>query len=346
MEGLWYAILAAMLTAYVILDGFDFGAGIIHMRIAKTDEERRMILQAIGPVWDANEVWLISSGALLFFAFPRVYASAFSGFYLPLMIVLWLLVGRGLAIDWRSHVRNPLWRGFGDAVFTITGWLLAIVLGAALGNLIRGLPIEANGYFWSPLWTDFRTAPKVGALDWYTVTVAAFTLSVLAQHGALYLAWKTEGPLRARARRTAGQAWFGVLVLGIIVTIATAGVRTDLYPNLLGRPWAWPLAILVPLGLAGIFSFSRRGREFEAFLSSAALIAGLLGATAAGIYPSILRSTIDPAYTLTAHNAAAGPHGLRVGLVAWCIAMPLVVSYFVRLFRSFRGRVASGEEGY
>ncbi len=346
MPGLWFAILAVMLTTYVVLDGFDFGAGIVHLRIARTDAERRMVLKAIGPVWDANEVWLLSSGGLLFFAFPRAYASAFSGFYLPLMIVLWLLVGRGLAIDWGSHLANPLWRALADAIFAITGCLLVIFLGTALGNLIRGLPIEANGYFWSPLWTDFRTGPKVGALDWYTVMVAVFTFFLLAQHGALYVAWKTEGGLRERARRIARQAWIGVLVLWIVVTIATAEVRTDLYPNLLSRPWAWPIAILIPLGLVGTFRLSRDGRDRGAFLASAALIAGLLGATAAGIYPVILRSTVDPAFSVTAPNAATGIHGLRVGLVAWLIAMPLVISYFIRLFRSFRGPVTAGDEGY
>ncbi len=346
MEALWFAILAVMFAIYVVLDGFDFGAGILHTTVARSDAERRTVLQAIGPVWDANEVWLVSSGGLLFFAFPRVYAAAFSGFYMPLIIVLWLLVGRGLAIDWRSHHDNPLWRAFGDAAFAVSGWLLAIVLGAALGNLIRGVPLEPNGYFWVPLWTDFRTGPRIGILDWYTITVAAFTFFVLAGHGALYLVWKTNGAVRERAADAAGRLWPMIVLFGIAATVTTAAVRPDLYRNIGARPWSWPIVACILAGIAGAFAFRRAGREREAFLSSALFIAALLGATAAGIYPEILHSTLDPAHSLGPHNSAAGAHGLRVGIVWWCIAMPPVIYYFIRLFRSFGGKVRPEDEGY
>jgi cytochrome bd ubiquinol oxidase subunit II len=349
MSGLWFAIMSTMLIVYVVLDGFDFGAGILHLAVAKTDAERRTVIGAIGPVWDANEVWLISSGALLFFAFPRVYASAFSGFYLPLIVVLWLLVGRGLSIDWRSHHENPLWRAFADFSFTATGCLMAIVLGAALGNLIRGVPVQANGYFWIPLFTWSGTEGGTGVLDGYTVTVAVFTAAVLTGHGAMYLAWKTEGAVRSRALSIGRRAWIAVIALMIAVTIATARRRPDIFTGLAGRPLAWPLIVLIPLGLAGVFLWTSRGRERAAFLSSAAFIVGMLGSTAAGLYPVILRSTVDPAFSLGARNAAAGIHGLRVGVVWWCIAMPAIILYFVHLFRSFRGKIRAeeeAEEGY
>src|SRR5438874_12308916 len=172
MEAIWFTLIALMLIVFVVLDGFDFGAGILHLLVAKTDEERRTVLAAIGPVWDGNEVWLVGSGGVLFFAFPRAYSAAFSGFYLALMIVLWLLVVRGLSIEFRGQLPNPLWRAFFDTTFAVSSTLLAIVLGASLGNVIRGVPIGADQSFVAPLFTNFGVrgpgATEVGALDWYT----------------------------------------------------------------------------------------------------------------------------------------------------------------------------------
>src|SRR5713101_534770 len=196
METIWFILVALMLTVYVVLDGFDFGAGILHLLVAKSDDERRMVLGAIGPVWDGNEVWLIASGGVLFYAFPRAYSAGFSGFYLPLMMVLWLLIMRGLSIEFRSREPNVLWRSFWDGTFTLSSVLLAIVLGAALGNIVRGVPVGAGGFFVGPLFTDFRPGRHPGVLDWYTVLLGLFALSVLAGHGALYLVWKTAGAVR------------------------------------------------------------------------------------------------------------------------------------------------------
>src|ERR1700694_3866428 len=207
MEATWFALIALMLSVYVVLDGFDFGVGIIHLRVAKTDAERRNVFAAIGPVWDGNEVWLIASGGVLVFAFPKAYAAAFSGFYLPLMLVLWLLVLRGVSIEFRSKVENPLWRSFWDAIFSLSSTVLAIVLGASLGNVLRGVPLDASGSFHVSFFEDFRTGPHPGALDWYTVLVGIFALALLAAHGALYLNWKTSGSVQARSARLAGPLW-------------------------------------------------------------------------------------------------------------------------------------------
>src|SRR5579885_2965474 len=171
MHALWYAIIAVMLSVYVVLDGFDFGAGILHLFVARTDEDRKQVFNAIGPFWNGNEVWLLASGGLIVFAFPRVYAAGFSGFYLPLMMVLWLLIGRGLSIEFRSKEQSPLWRSFWDGGFAVTSTLLAIIFGAALGNILRGVPLDSGGYFSGPLFTDFRMGPHPGVLDWYTVLI-------------------------------------------------------------------------------------------------------------------------------------------------------------------------------
>src|SRR5262245_33062855 len=195
MNTLWFIIIAGMLAVYVVLDGFDFGAGIVHLFVARSDRERRTVLAAIGPLWDGNEVWLIAAGGLLVFAFPRAYSAGFSGFYMPLMMVLWLLLLRGISIEFRSHEANPLWRSFCDCRFTFSSVLLRVFLGAALGNVIRGVPLDQTCFFAGPLFTDFLPGRFPGVLDWYTVLIGLFTTAALAGHGALYLNWKTEGPV-------------------------------------------------------------------------------------------------------------------------------------------------------
>src|SRR5499426_1467624 len=200
MFELWYTIAALLFAMYVALDGFDLGAGIVSPFVARTDSERRQVLAAIGPYWDGNEVWLVAAGGALFLAFPRVLASGISGFYFAIFLFLWCLLGRGIAIEFRSHVTNPLWRAAWDFVFVAASTLLAVFLGAAFGNLMRGVPLDSDGWFSLPLFTDFRTRPPVGILDWYTVLTGVFALLALAEHGALFLAWKTDGAVHDRSR--------------------------------------------------------------------------------------------------------------------------------------------------
>src|SRR6201997_3925470 len=190
METLWFSLVAAMIAVYVVLDGFDLGAGVIHLFVARNDVERRTVLASIGPVWDGNEVWLLAGGGTLYFAFPALYASAFSGFYLPLMVVLWLLILRGVAIEFRNHLQSPVWGPFWDAVFCGASALLAIFFGAALGNVVRGVPLDASGYFFLPLWTDFAAGKDTGILDWYTILVAVAAFLALTLHGSLWVALK------------------------------------------------------------------------------------------------------------------------------------------------------------
>ena len=179
MASIWYWIVAVMVTAYAVLDGFDLGAGAIYLIAAKEPNERRKVLRAIGPVWDGNEVWLLAAGATLYFAFPRLYASSFSGFYLPLMMVLWLLMLRAIGIEFRAHVESEVWQGFFDVVFSVSSILLAVFFGAALGNVVRGVPLDSSGYFFEPLWTNFRPFGQTGILDWYTVLVGVVALAAL-----------------------------------------------------------------------------------------------------------------------------------------------------------------------
>src|SRR5271163_4007589 len=225
MEAVWFGIVAGMLAIYAVLDGFDFGVGAIHRLVARTDEERRTVLAAIGPVWDGNEVWLIAAGGVLFMAFPKVYATAFSGFYMALVVVLWLLILRGVAIELRSHQDHPLWREFWDTIFSLASALLAILFGTTLGNLIRGVPLTKEGLRGMPLFTNFLTGRQPGILDWYTTLVGLFTLAALVVHGALYLVWRTTGRVRERSLALAHGAWKIVLPLWAASTAATAWIR-------------------------------------------------------------------------------------------------------------------------
>jgi cytochrome bd ubiquinol oxidase subunit II len=343
VETVWFTIVAGMLAVYAVLDGFDFGAGIVHRFVARTDEERRTVLAAIGPIWDGNEVWLIAAGGVMFLAFPRVYSAAFSGFYLALMIVLWLLILRGIAIESRSQQANPLWREFWDTTFAIASALLAFVLGASLGNVVRGVPIDATGWFSMPLFTNFRLGSRPGIFDWYTTLVGLFTLCTLSGHGAIYLAWKTSGVVQSRSRAWARIAWLIAVPLWALATGATALIQPAVFTNLLSRPWSLGFVALMLAGSYGVFHFSKREqeRDFAAFLSSSAFLLGVLGATMAGNYPFWLRSTLDPAHSLSAENAAARMHALQVGVGWWTIGIILVGAYFVYLFRSFRGKVGA-----
>ena len=346
METLWFIIVAVMLTAYVVLDGFDLGAGIIYLFAARTGDERRMVLRSIGPVWDGNEVWLLAAGGTLYFAFPQLYASSFSGFYLPLMMVLWLLMLRAIGIEFRAHIDDPVWQGFFDVVFCVSSVLLAIFFGAALGNVIRGVPLGPDGYFFEPLWTDFRVGPHPGILDWYTVMAGVVALVTLTAHGALYVAVKTEGDLSRRARRIAVMAWPLQLLLTCVSLIATYYIQ----PQAMDNYKTYSAGLLVPvvvLGSLGVIIWAAtKNKEKLAFTASSLYIAAMLVGAAFALYPVVLPASTDPAYSLTIYKSAAGHHGLVVGIVWWILGMLLALGYFVFIYRMFRGKVRLEGQGY
>src|SRR5664280_3289008 len=222
MMGLiWFWLVAVMIVGYVVLDGFDLGVGVLHLFLVRTEAERRATLASIGPVWDGNEVWLLAGGGTLYFAFPLLYASAFSGFYLPLMIVLWLLILRGVSVELRNHVEVGVWRALLDGLFGLSSALLTIFFGAALANVLRGVPLQADGYFFLPLWTNWQPGPHPGILDWYTVIGGLVALIALATHGALYLAMKAPGELEARAQRIGQLAWIALCAITAVSLPAT-----------------------------------------------------------------------------------------------------------------------------
>jgi cytochrome d ubiquinol oxidase subunit II len=339
MPILWFIIVALMLAAYVIFDGFDLGAGVIYLFVAKTNDERRTILRSIGPVWDGNEVWLLAAGGTLYFAFPVLYASAFSGFYLPLMMVLWLLMLRGIGIEFRAHIDNPVWQGFFDVVFCGSSVLLTIFFGAALGNVIRGVPLGPDGYFFEPLWTNFQVGEQPGILDWYTVMAGVVALTTLTVHGALYVVTKTEGELARRARAAALALWPVQLALTCISLAATYHIRPQVMDNYRKYPAGLLIPIVVLASLALILWATRQRKEKLAFVGSSIYIAAMLVGAVFALYPVVLPASIDPAYSLTIDNASAAHHGLVVGVTWWLIGMVFTLGYFVFIYRMFRGKV-------
>ncbi|HET7207808.1 MAG TPA: cytochrome d ubiquinol oxidase subunit II [Terriglobales bacterium] len=338
MQTLWFIIVALMLTTYVVLDGFDIGAGVISLLAAKTDGERRVILRAIGPVWDGNEVWLLAAGGTLYFAFPQLYASSFSGFYLPLMMVLWLLMLRAIGIEFRAHVDSSVWKNFFDATFFLASTLLAIFFGAALGNVIRGVPLGADGYFFEPLWTNWQLGPNTGILDWYTVICGVVALIALTSHGALYIAVKTEAPINQRARAVSVMLWPVLFFLTIVSLVATMFVRPAMLINYRTHPIGLLIPLLVFAALSAMIWAVPKGKERLAFTASALYIGGMLVGAAFGLYPVVLPSR-DGVHDLTIYNTAAGHHGLVVGLAWWILGMALAIAYFLFVYRMFKGKV-------
>ncbi len=346
MPSLWFWIVAAMIATYVVLDGFDLGAGAIYLFAAKTNAERRQVLRAIGPVWDGNEVWLLAAGGTLYFAFPQLYASSFSGFYLPLMIVLWLLMLRAIGIEFRAHIEHPVWQDFFDVVFSISSILLAVFFGAALGNVVRGVPLDSTGYFFEPLWTNFKLSLQPGILDWYTILIGVMALVTLTAHGSYYIALKTGDDLGRRARGIALLCWPVQFILTFTALVATYFIR----PGIMANYGSYKrIGMLVPIvvvsSLAVMLWANPKGKEKLAFIASSLYIAFMLVGAAFALYPVVLPAR-NHHYDLTISNTAAGIHGLRVGLVWWTLGAALAIAYFVFVYRKFSGKVQAGEGNY
>jgi cytochrome bd ubiquinol oxidase subunit II len=325
MAEIWFWLLASMLAVYAVLDGFDFGVGILHFVLAKTPAERDTLLRSIGPVWDGNEVWLVAAGGTLFGAFPALYAAAFSGFYLPLMIVLWLLLFRALGIELRHQIDNPLWHQAWDVAFSGASALLALFFGAALGNLVRGLPLNERGEFFEPLWTDFRVGDVTGILDWYTLLVGVTASLALTLHGALWLALKTEAELQARAKAVVRRLWPLLLVLTLNTTAASASVQPQLLLNVTRYPMGVALPLLAFAGLVGMRLFVERA-QLRAFVASCLFLFGLILSAAFAIFPYALPARVA-GRELTLAAAAAQSSTLQIMLCWWVPGVALAVSY-------------------
>ena len=337
LELIWYVLYVIIISGYAILDGFDLGVGMLSPFVAHTDTERRVMLNAIGPVWDGNEVWLVLGGGALFAAFPLVYASLFSGFYLAMMLVLLVLIGRTVAIEFRSKRESHRWRNGWDLVFAGSSFGITVLLGVALGNVIRGVALDQSGNMDVSL-TDL--------LNPFSIAVAITAVAMFMLHGSIFLSQKVEGELLDRITTLVPRLMiaFFVLMTGLI---GWTLLRTETFAdNYRHRPW---IAVFPVLALAAALIAWRQiqhTRYFTAFLASASMIAALLCAVAAGLYPVMIPSSIDAAYSLTVQNASAADETLTVMLVFAIIGMPFVLLYTGGVYFFFRGRVRLDEESY
>jgi cytochrome d ubiquinol oxidase subunit II len=338
MGFIWFWLVAVMIVGYVVLDGFDMGVGVLHLFLTRNEAERRAILHSIGPVWDGNEVWLLAGGGTLYFVFPLLYASGFSGFYLPLIIVLWLLVLRGVSIELRNHVDMGVWQTLLDGVFGTASALLAIFFGAALANIVRGVPLQPDGYFFLPLWTNWQPGTYPGVLDWYTVIGGLVALGSLTLHGALWLSIKTSGALEQRARKIVTPLWLVVVALTAVSLIATIAVRPVSVNNYFNYPATFAIPAGVVLALAGVWLFNHYAQPVKAFLASGLYLFFMLAGACWSLYPTLLPATTGAANDITLSRAINSHHSLAVGLVWWIFGMALAVSYITFVYMRFRGK--------
>jgi len=340
MIAIWYAVVSFMLIIYVVLDGRNFGAGILHWFVARTPAERRQVMAAIGPLWTWHEVWLLGFGGTLIAIFPRLMASAFAGYYLALFLILWCLILRGVSIEVGSHINDRLWQGYWDFNFVLSNFLLAILFGAAAGNVARGVPLDPQGNFSMAFFTNFNVRGYFGLLDWYTVSIAILAVVMLAAHGATYLTLKTEGPVHDRSEKYATHLWIAVVPLLAVVLIESRIVR----PDLPGRSWSNPLwwigLIVIAASAFTLLTGLTSGRELRTFVGSNFLIFALLATGATAIFPVMLHSTLAPESSLTAYAVASSPTTLLRASVWWPIAFALAVFYFVFISRRYAGRVS------
>ncbi len=333
---LWFGLLGVLLTGYAILDGFDLGVGILHLAV-KDDTERRILMNSIGPLWDGNEVWLVTFGGALFAAFPHAYATAFSGFYLPFMLLLFALIFRAVSMEFRSKRPSPAWRRFWDGAFFAASLLATFLFGVAVGNSMQGMPIGPDKEF---------AGTVLDLLRPYPLLVGAFAVATFAMHGSIYLYLKTEGELQQRVH---GWMWrtFGIfLVFYMFVTVVTLATQRAAIRNFGELPWAWGVVFLSILAIANIPRAIHQNRPFYAFVSSSCTIAALVFLFGVALYPNLIVSSLDGAWSLTIYNAASSQKTLGIMAVIAAIGMPFVAAYTGVIYWVFRGKVKLGTFSY
>ena len=331
LETTWFVIWGVAWAVYFMLDGFDLGLGLLSPFISKTETERRIAVNAMGPFWDGNEVWLITAGGVTFAAFPAAYALMFSALYTPLMMLLFALILRGVAFEFRSKVESATWRKVWDGSLAVGSGLAALLLGVAFANLFAGIPVDAEGVFQG----NFLTF-----LSPYGLAGGVFFVVAFLHHGALWLVVKTAGDFRDRARAVSFKLWVATLVLAVAFLGLTA-VYTQLWTNLLGRPALLAFPVLAVLALVASPVLSGKRRAWAAWGASAAFLACAVGFGVAGLFPTIVGSSLDPAYSATAFNSASSPLTLKIMLGVALSILPLVIAYQTWVYVRFGGTVTA-----
>jgi cytochrome d ubiquinol oxidase subunit II len=334
LETTWFFLIGLLFTVYAVLDGFDLGVGFWYL-FAREQRDRRALLRAIGPFWDGNEVWLLTGGGALFAAFPHAYATVFSGFYLAMMLVVFGLIFRAVAIEVRDRETSARWRAGWDRAFAAGSIVPALLLGVAIGNILRGVPLDAS--------MDF-SGSFFGLLNPYALLIGLVGFSMLATHGALYLAWRLRGDLQRRARGWAQKAWVAYLALFVLTSPVTLTTQGHLLRNYRAIPALWGLPILAVVLIAALGYFNHRGRAGSAFAVSCVAIVTVMAKTAAALYPRLVPALGRPELSLTISNASSSALTLKTMLILAAIGMPVVIAYTLWAYRTF-ARPVDAEEG-
>jgi cytochrome bd ubiquinol oxidase subunit II len=334
---IWFGLLGVLLAGYAILDGFDLGVGILHPFVPRSEQERRLAIATIGPLWDGNEVWLVTFGGAMFAAFPNAYATVFSGFYTAFMLLLFALILRGVSMEFRSKLAHPRWRRLWDGCFFLGSSLAALLFGIATGNILRGIPLDARGNF---------TGSLLDLLNPYALLVGLLVVALFAMHGAIYLHLRTEGELQQRAE---GWMWrtFGLfLLLFMLTTMFTLVAVPRATAHLVHNPVLWLVPVANVFAIANVPRALYRRSPAQAFASSAATILALVFLLGAALLPDLVPSSSDPAHGLTIFNAASSARTLAIMLVIAAIGMPLVLAYTAAIYWTFRGKVRLDEHSH
>jgi cytochrome d ubiquinol oxidase subunit II len=336
LNTVWFLLIGVLLTGYAILDGFDLGVGVLHL-FARSEEERRIHINAIGPVWDGNEVWLLTAGGALFAAFPVVYATVFSGYYLALMLVLVALILRAVSFEFRGKVASPAWRRVWDWAFGLGSLVPAVVFGVAVGNILRGLPFDADGNLEVSL---------LDLLNPYALVIGILSLAMFLMHGATYLTLKTDGALRERMAAWAGRLWVAYVLMFVVASVATFAAAPWLFREAGPSPLTWVCAAAL-LAAEFFLPVSLKDRRYgRAFLASSVSIAAQIGLAAVALFPRLVPARPDLARSLTIYNAASTPRTLTTMLIIALIGMPFVVAYTAIIYRVFKGKTILNEASY
>jgi len=333
----WFFTLGVLLVGYAILDGFDLGVGMVHPFAAKTDTERRLVMNAIGPLWDGNEVWLVTFGGALFAAFPEAYATAFSAFYLPFMLLLFSLIFRAVSLEFRSKIDNKKWRSIWDWGFFSSSSLAAFLMGVAVGNSILGLSIDASKNYVGTL---------LELLNPFSLLVGATTLTLFAMHGLIYLYMKTEGKLQERIHPMMWKSFGIFMAFFLFTTIAVLVVKPEVAQHLRTEPFGWIVVVALVLAIANIPRAIFQKRAFYAFLSSCFTILGLIFLIGASLFPNLIISTMEPSLSLDIYNAASSTKTLGIMRNIVFIGMPFVLTYSFIIYWVFRGKVTLDGNSY
>ncbi len=336
LNTIWFLLLGILLTGYAILDGFDLGVGMLHL-FSREDKDRRIILNSIGPVWDGNEVWLVTAGGALFAAFPDVYATVFSGFYTAFMLLLFALIFRAAAIEFRSKQKAGAWKNAWDISFSVSSLLASFLIGVAFGNIAYGVPIGPDREF---------AGTFLSILHPYSIMIGILTVALFLMHGSIYLVMKTEGDLHERIRGWVKNCMIFFILSFVIITAATLLYVPHLADSMRHKPFLFLLPVLGVLAIANIPREITRGRDFNAFLSSCFTIIILMAIFGTEMYPHLVFSQPHPENSLTIYNAVSSPLTLKVMLIIAILGVPLVLSYTIIIYWIFRGKVKLDSHSY